>query len=555
MKNKKYFVSNETSIILIIWVLLSASQTIADTTTVHFRIVEKNSEKIIPAMICITDVDGNVYLPPNGKVSDTVSTVHLYFDGVDYIDDKSWVGPVRKMQNIGNNYNRSYVYGMLPSVPYWKEPVMYMVSGDFTIKLTAGKWRIAVDHGMEYKPVVVEFELTAKAANIEKTIELERWINLPEMGWWSGDVHVHHPTTEKKFRHYLIKSAKAVDLHVTNILEMGHHKGTEFHQEGFGKEYRVNEDDYWLVSGQEDPRNKYGHIVGLNIQSIVRDTSTYELNDITFKGIHTQPGALVGYAHFSWNGLGINEGLPIFGTIENLDFIELLQFSKMNTLGYYDYLNMGFKLTAAAGSDMPWGSNMGEVRTYCYIDGKFNVDNWFNSISKGNTFVSNGPALFAEVDKAIPGTEIIRKKGDIVIIEIKALGDKSIGLPTRLQLISNNGVLKEVLAPNGKSELSISIEIEMKESQWITAYVECNNGAIAHTTPVYVAVDGKPTWSKEKAPKLILSQLEILNNVTDTIEKGKSEHGIYHKNDEGMLERIESAIEFYQKLLNKVKKD
>ncbi len=543
------------NIIFLGLLLSTANLIIADTTNVHFRILDKSSGEITPVMICITDAKGNVYVPSHGNILDSVSSSKEFYGGIDFDEDKNWIGPVRKMNGKGNNEDRSYVYGLLPSIPYWREPVMYLVSGDFTIDLPEGKWRIAVDHGMEYKMVIEEFTISKTNKSIEKIIEIERWINLPEMGWYSGDIHVHHPTMEKKHQKFLLQSAKAVDLHIVNILEMGHHHlDTEFKQAGFGKEFRVYDEDYCLVSGQEDPRERFGHIIGLNLQAMVRDTNTYILYDIAFKGIHEQEGALVGYAHFSWDGIGIDKGMPLYVTTEELDFIELLQFSKMNTLGYYDYLNMGFKLTSAAGSDMPWGSNMGEVRTYVYTGPKFDVDKWFKGISKGNTFVSNGPALFVTVDDAIPGAEIARKSGDIVEVNIKAFGDISVGLPTRLQVISNDGVINEAIEIDGRDELSISFKIEIKESQWIAAYVECNNGAIAHSTPVYVMVDDKPTWSKEKAPQLIQKQLDIIAGIGDRIEEVTKENRQYSKYDKSVYERINNAKEFYLNLLDEIQR-
>jgi hypothetical protein len=93
---------------------------------------------------------------------------------------------------------------------------------------------------------------------------------------------------------YLLEMAKAEDVHVVNVLEMGHHKPgidamghkhgeTDFKQDGFGPEFRVNKDDYWVVSGQEDPRSRFGHIIGLNINQLVRDSSTYDYYDLVFK--------------------------------------------------------------------------------------------------------------------------------------------------------------------------------------------------------------------------------------------------------------------------------
>jgi len=525
--------------ILIIIMMVSPIQIIAGTTNVNFRIIDTNTGETTPVMICITDAGGSVHLPPDGRVPDGVSTTQDYFTGIDFSKDKNWIGPVRKMNGRGNNKDRSFVYELLASIPYWQEPVMYLASGDFSIELPPGKFQIAIDHGMEYIPVTEEFTLSGDELYIEKTITLKRWINLPERGWYSGDVHVHHPTGTKKQRKFLLQSARAVDLHVVNVLEMGHHLGTDFKQAGFGKKFRKCDDDYCLVSGQEDPRGTYGHIVGLNIESIVRDTNTYDLYDLTFKGIHKQPGALAGFAHFSWSGLGIKEGLPIYATTLELDFIELLQFSKMNNLGYYDYLNMGFKLTAAAGSDVPWGSNMGEVRTMVYTGKELNVDDWFAGIARGNTYVSNGPALFLTVDGAVPGTELNRASDDIVNIKVEARGHESIGLPVRLQLMGNKGLLKEVFVPEGQEEISISLKMKIEESTWIAAYVECNNGAMAHCTPVYVVVDGKPTWSREKAPGLIQSQLDIIATVEGNIDQ---------END--MHERLTKAKRFYENLLD-----
>ena len=92
-------------------------------------------------------------------------------------------------------------------------------------------------------------------------------------------------------------------------------------------------------------------------------------------------------------------------TTGEIDFIEVLQFGMVNRLDYAEYLNLGFRLTAAAGSDIPWGSTLGEVRTYVHTGDKFDVDDWFRAFKAGHTFVSNGPALEFTVDGELPGTE------------------------------------------------------------------------------------------------------------------------------------------------------
>jgi hypothetical protein len=449
------------------------------------------------------------------------------------------------MQGKGDNNDRSYVYEERPSIPYWKEPVIYQTSGDFLIDLPAGRWRIAAGHGMEYVPVQEELEVPGHGAT-EKTLVLKRWIDLPARGWWSGDVHVHHPSYDPAQREFLVQYALAEDVHVVNLLEMGHHTGTEFSQAGFGNKFRVQRGNFALVSGQEDPRSTFGHIIGLNLQTMVRDTATYDFYDITFRGIHAQNDALVGFAHFAWNGCDLPRGFPWFVTTGEIDFIELLQFGLLNRLDYAEYLNLGFRLTAAAGSDIPWGSTLGEVRTYVHTGDKFDVDNWFRNFKAGHTFVSNGPALEFSVDGEMPGTELTRSPGARVKIRARAVGQAPIGLPIVLRVEGPAGAVKESTSNQVESELSLEVEHRVETSQWLMASVVCDNNAVAHTTPVYVVVNGQPTWASRQGPHIIEKQLAAIANLESEFAKGDDPRSV------GIRERLGKAKVFYADLRGKM---
>ncbi|MGQ9651702.1 MAG: CehA/McbA family metallohydrolase [Phycisphaerae bacterium] len=524
----------------------------AEKTTVHFRLMDTAAGQTTPAMVCITGTsDGEVRLPPEGTVSTQPSRVEVFVRGVEFDADRNWIGPVRKTNGKSDNDDRAWVYEMRPSLPYWSEPVMYQTSGDFDISLPAGKWRVAVAHGMEYIPVVEEFTLTGEEHKLTKTIELNRWVNLAERGWWSGDVHVHHPSLKPKHREYLLQYAMAEDLHVVNLLEMGHHKGTEFKQDGFGSKFRSNRGDYWLVPGQEEPRSTFGHILGLNISEFVRveDVPTqYDFYDLNFKRIKKQPGGIVGFAHFAWNGCDLPRGLPWFVTTGDLDFVEILQFSLLNAIDYYDYLNLGFRLTAAAGSDLPWGSTMGEVRTYVYVGPKLDIDSWYAGLKAGNTFVTNGPALEFTVDGRLPGSEIKKQSGEKVRIAAKAWGHPKVGLPKVLSLVDNDGVIKEVINDDKGTEIGIEVEVPVERSRWIVAGTICDNNALAHTTPVYVIINGEPTWCPKRGPIVIDRMLKSMNVidaefVADNTPRGK-----------GVRERLAKARAFYDDLRRKMNK-
>jgi hypothetical protein len=331
-------------------------------------------------------------------------------------------------------------------------------------------------------------------------------------------------------------------VHVVNLLEMGDHKGMEFAQAGFGSRFRVQRGNFALVSGQEDPRSTFGHIIGLNLQALVRDTSTYDFYDVTFRGIHSQKDTLVGFAHFAWNGCDLPRGFPWFVTTGEIDFIELLQFRMVNRLEYAEYLNLGFRLTAAAGSDTPWGSTIGEVRTYVHAGEKFDVDNWFRNFKAGHTFVSNGPALEFTVDGELPGTELTRISGARVKIRARVLGHAGIGLPTVLRVEGPGGIIKEIKSDQGEPELTFEMEHRVDDSQWLMASAVCDNQAVANSTPVYVVVNGRPTWDPLKGPRIIEKQLAGIARIESEFAKGDDARSV------GLRERLQKARAFYADL-------
>ena len=64
----------------------------------------------------------------------------------------------------------------------------------FTIDLPPGKYAITVERGKEYVPLVRD--VVIKDEPIEFKLPLKRWINLAELGWYSGETHVHRALDE-----------------------------------------------------------------------------------------------------------------------------------------------------------------------------------------------------------------------------------------------------------------------------------------------------------------------------------------------------------------------
>jgi hypothetical protein len=518
-----------------------------DKVMLKIKVLDEETGELTPVMACISSIkEGVAFIPPSGEKVNSYSLTPDFYEGIEYKIEDNWIGPVRRMNGRGDNEDRSYVYEDLSSIPHWKDPVIYQTTGDFSITLAPDEYQISLEHGMEYIPIKEKITIEGDEKLIDKTFSMKRWINLPAKGWYSGDVHVHHPTTRPAFKQFLMEYAKAEDIHLVNVLEMGHHLGTDFKQEGFGEMARTCEGDICLVSGQEGPRSTYGHIIGLNIKQMERDTTQYNYYDLIFKKLQMQEGAVVGFAHFSWNGCDLPRGFPWYITTEDIDFVELLQFSKINAPDYYDYLNLGFRISAAAGSDIPWGSTLGEVRTFVYTGDSFSADYWFEGLKTGRTFVSNGPAVILEADGNYPGREIIRDQGFTSKIMVNAFSHPGIGIIERVEIYNNDGLVHKHMNSEQLDSLTINLDHTLDKSQWLTAAVYCENGAVAHTSPIYFIVDGKPTWNPDKAPAIIDLQMDLIQ-VIDDEEHGKDVP------DKEILDRLDNARRFYQAILDQIR--
>jgi len=520
----------------------------SETAEVTVRVIDGSTGTTTPAMVAIVSLDDDsLRLPPDGRrYEGSGSVVADFHRGIDFDSAPNWIGPVRRMQGMGNNRDRSFMYGPKDSVPYWKEVFSHSTSGNFSIRLEPGRYRLSAARGNEYVPVRHEFEVSSERTPVEQTVTLERWTNQAASGWYSGDVHVHHPTTTPEFREFLLHYAAAEDVHLVNVLTMGRPNEVLMPQELFGQPHCDGTQQYCLISGQEDPRSFFGHMTGSRISEPARFPDRYDLYDVTLDRIREQ-GGLVGIAHFAFNGGGgpgharqyrrywyLTRGL--------VDFVELLQYRWLNTSDFYDYLNMGIPLTAAAGSDLPWGSTLGEARTYVHVEGDFDVASWFAGLEAGRTFISNGPVLGFRADGQLAGSEIRVEPGHRATIELSVTGHKGIGMPRHLRLVGSDGLLGEFLPDSDDpARIAATTTLEIERSQWIVASTECYNGAVAHSSPIYFVVGDESFIHPEKAPGIIDRHLDSLDGVRSLVAGWRD-----HPHRTEILAQIEEAADYYR---------
>ena len=101
-------------------------------------------------------------------------------------------------------------------------------------------------------------------------------------------------------------------------------------------------------------------------------------------------------------------------------------------------------------------------------------------------------------------------------IHAQAWAPELIGLPKVLEVVAHGRVIRSEEPRGPKQEkLEADFELPAGESQWIAARTTCVNGAVAHTTPVYVIVDGAGFFDRAQLPRLVAKRLKVL----DWVEK------------------------------------
>lgn len=455
-------------------------------------------------------------------------------------------------------------WGYLFQLPGAKRGRYWITPPETDMNLPAGEWEVRVLRGPEHTPVVDRFVVEADRVT-RAEYSVRRWTHQPSRGWWSGDDHVHARLMSGADAGRLLAYAEAVDLHVANILEMGDPLRTYYPQRGFGRDYRVNRGDRWLVPGQEDPRSDLGHAIGLNLRRRVRDLDRYLQNDLLAEEIH-RGGGLYGHTHLSDGACFAHREMALFTPQTTVDFTSIMQ-SSLGVGLYYDFLNLGFKLAASAGADTPYAGTMGAVRVYAHTGGDAlpEPEEWFDALRAGRTFVTNGPMLELTVAGVGPGGSVKASAGSELRVVATARGDAGWSSPKRIAIVRLG---EEVAAstsddPTG-AELSVEATAPAGAGCWIAATATGHDGSQAHTTPVYVTTDGVWHGDSARAAAIAERQLKVLHEIEEEVLRESERliaEGRRHPMNlqpltnagqaEAVRERIEIAGRFYRGLIER----
>ncbi|MEQ8209448.1 MAG: CehA/McbA family metallohydrolase [Lacipirellulaceae bacterium] len=434
---------------------------------------------------------------------------------------------------------------------YYQLPFFYS-DGTFEVEVPPGKTTIYVERGFEHK--IVKRELTLVSGETrELELASQRLIDMREQGWVSGDTHVHWVTNQWNVDmplELLSVIQRAEDLRVANnltLLQRGPSRAFINPAQapmGTVEEYS---DEFYHVEMGEEYRNEdlYGHLCFLNLDWLVQPIGTgsviagpdaldYPINKTAILACREQ-GGISCEAH----GLGGNKDVPVnvvHGLTDSLD--------QIRPRDYYDFLDCGFHLPLTNGSDHP-ARVLGSARAYVKVDGDFTYEKWIEGIRQCRTFTTSGPLVFLEVNKSGIGETLEVSADETLRIRAEVISRRPIG---SFQILSNGEVLKEINTAQSRAVLELTIPAN--ESRWVVArcsptdnYNAIEQVDAAHTSAIYVNVDGEPRFVPKKAKRWIS---EMGKHIRDIEAKG---HFANDSQRQEAIDYVEAGIEQFESMV------
>lgn len=431
----------------------------------------------------------------------------------------------------------------------------FLVSGDATLKLPDGTYRMRFEKGLEYFPL--EFELQVGEA-IERAVRMKRWVDMNESGWYSADMHIHRDPAD------LATILLAEELNFAPTITT-HNWGAEVNRPWSSpREFPVVVDSrhFFTANSQEVERIQGGPgaviLLAPHLPIPFSGDEFYPPSSFYTRKAHQQ-GGLVEGDKFFWLDTFVNAALG------EIDFIEIncnhflprsvetdlvpwsrwpMELGYRGNRGfalwmmdsYYRILNSGIRLPLSAGSacgvkETPVGFD----RVYARLgETRLTYESLMEALQEGRSFSTNGPILELQIDgREGPGTIFEAKPGQTYKVTGSA---KSKGPLESLELVVNGRVVARTRGQEQK-ELLLSHTLRVERSSWVAlrTFEKCPlDNIFAHTSPAYLFV--------ERHPVLVADDIADLIEKTDKLID-------YTRNVEGFRSEIHrrETLELYQK--------
>ena len=437
----------------------------------------------------------------------------------------------------------------------------FSCDGRFDIEVPAGRAIVHVERGKEYLPAHHSVEVAADQST-ELTVTLHRWVNMPQEGWYSCDMHVHFGADDPRVLRQL---ALADDVHVTPAFTYWL-RGNEREWVGRWPTWTTGAQDVIdathlttrknveieRIRGTAAPGGSVGASFLFNLDKPVTATRYGELfptdTALCLAARKHSPDVVIDTDKPSWAETVVGAALGAYDTIQvchnhyhrnqtipgGWGMIGPIAdgesnaaegdglFHRTNDL-YYRFLNCGFRLGVSGGSAIGvMAVPMGYNRVYAHIDGPLTGARYWAAVKAGRSFATSGPMLNLTVNGQPPGETIHRAAGDASPVTVGARV-RAIEPIEALQLVHDGRIVNQLdlteFEPRPVIDRKVNWQVTPRRSGWLAAraLLRAPDGRLrqAHTSPIYLIIDRKPIARKADARYMIqwidrLSQIAML---------------------------------------------
>ncbi len=425
--------------------------------------------------------------------------------------------------------------GNIPNSYYSHIPGFFTEEdGSFQQALDPGKYSVSIYHGIDYESQTFQIEV-GSGQGFEANTFLKTWFPLKEKGWFTGGGHCHLYTEKDMDFEMLAKVrriclAQGIDFVCASQGWAGFNDSTW--REGYA---RFSDDRFLMHYGSEMPKYRSGHTYWFG-QTSTRDYYHSSM-DTSYENKYYQ--AETG-THWSYDNLEF-PNIPNIEVVQGLKRAEnavaimphptswwwqkrgdvtkyttnvasYLSFGLLAgkiwdgfvVMGYnhdhYAYqniwfhiLNQGYRMPAISELDGGLGKNdrfyYGSMRTYFQTHGDYSISSVADAIRRGETFVTSGPIIMANIDDQYNFGEVIRIDDQKHTLHIEALASGDMDEYLSYIIVYRNGeIFKhwDVRAEKPR-KFEHSLEIIENEQAW---YVVKAYGKKAWEDPAHLDILG-----------------------------------------------------------------
>ncbi len=421
--------------------------------------------------------------------------------------------------------------------------------------------RIEALHGLETEKTTTALDLSGKD-RAEIRLPLRRIYDPRARGLKSGNTHLHLARiTFRDAERYLrdVPLGDGLDLlfvsylrrmpdearYTTNgftraDLERLSGGGIDF---GWGQEHRHN-----FGTGEQG----YGHVMLLNLLKLIRPVSIGP--GIMGTGNDGRPlqtgirqartdGGTVIWCH---NAFG-HEDLPnwMAGLVDAQNIFDGGSRGDYSET-FYRYLNLGLKVPFSTGTD--WFI-YDFSRVYVPLEGPVTEREWLEVLSQGRSYITNGPFLELEAGGRQPGGTVSVSGKETVRVRGRGVGRLDF---KALELVVNGRVVHSVSSrpSEGHFVADLDFPLQVSEPGWVALRIppnlpenELDRSLFAHTSPIYLQLDGRSIFRPEVAR-------EVLADMEESVAKIRSRASFSSSRDrESVLRVYRNGIRILQRRL------